>query len=715
MAKLLARYDKELEALRTNDKARLRRLLAKIRVYWPQSLAQQWTDAYLLNLNKAKGQKAAIKGLLMLMTQKQVIDMVEKHKPEDFKIKWGEINLTEINLRKYIAQHLHLARPFVPLETVLWYAEQDYLQYAVPSIYPMMSRMSKDLSRKCLVTLLEAPVSLQKFGIRFAFLKLQSDELVPIYSKIWLSTKNLTIRQMLFTRTFNVLCKTKNKTVKRELRELLIKMTLTVEGDTLGKKHEHFNKLVQEAVTNDNYELNQITYEDSDLDNLFKIDVACKTRNVDYIVEALKSNDMLMEVYTESENNVQICLKAIIIHKVIEEAKVPEIVERKFNFDTFRNSLNQLNKEHKEKLFSYLLNLVYEQIRNQTIESEIDFNTTVCHIDNALTLLIDWKRDINDYPFILEHIKNLAILKKDKLWDTNMSSIYSKKKSWRKYLFDDAFTFMLNEEVCLNALKHDSQLLTRHDKELDALRTNDKATLRRLLAKIRVYWPQSLAQQWTDAYLLNLNRTKGQKAAIKGLFMLMTQKQVIDMAEKHRPKDFKIKWGEVDVADINLRKYIAQHLHLARPLVPLETVLWYAMAPQDLDGETLGEKRKNYNKLLKEAIANNEAVPSFKLSESDVQNLFNIDLACHNRDVNYILEVFKCGDLLCVSRAIAQSTWLVTEQQYSNIINPEYIRKELYPYMNTKAFNKLHKHIRHNIKDEARAEQFYLQEFIMET
>lgn len=134
------------------------------------------------------------------------------------------------------------------------------------------------------------------------------------------------------------------------------------------------------------------------------------------------------------------------------------------------------------------------------------------------------------------------------------------------------------------------------------------------------------------------------------------------------------------------------------------------MAPLDLDGETLGAKRKNYNKLLKEAIANNETVPSFKLSESDVQNLFNVDLACHNRDVNYILEVFKCGDMLCVSRAISQSTWLITEQQYSNIINPEYIQKELYPHMCTKAYIKLHKHIRLNIKDELRAEKFYLQE-----
>ncbi|XP_026740903.1 uncharacterized protein LOC113503217 isoform X1 [Trichoplusia ni] len=283
-----------------------------------------------------------------------------------------------------------------------------------------------------------------------------------------------------------------------------------------------------------------------------------------------------MEVYTESENNVQTCLKAIIIHKVTQDAEVPEIVERKFQFDTFIKSCGKLNQKDKDKLFSYLLKFVSGKIQNQIIENEWNLNDMVCHINNALSLLIDWKRDINDYPFILDHIKKLASIKKDKLWNTDLSSVYNKKKSWRRYMFDDSFTFLVNEEVCLNALKHNAQLLDSYDNELEVLRTNDKVTLRRLLAKIRVYWPQTLAQQWTDAYLLNLDNATGQKAAIKGLFMLMSQKQVIDMAEKHKPEDFKIKWGEINPTDINLRKYVAQNLHLARPLVPLETVMWYA-------------------------------------------------------------------------------------------------------------------------------------------
>ncbi|CAG9791459.1 unnamed protein product [Diatraea saccharalis] len=68
---------------------------------------------------------------------------------------------------------------------------------------------------------------------------------------------------------------------------------LTLEGETLGKKHRHYNTLVKTAATAVTYNLENIRYDDDDIDNLFKVDVACARRNVQYILEVLKGSDIL--------------------------------------------------------------------------------------------------------------------------------------------------------------------------------------------------------------------------------------------------------------------------------------------------------------------------------------------------------------------------------------------------------------------------------------
>lgn len=284
-----------------------------------------------------------------------------------------------------------------------------------------------------------------------------------------------------------------------------------------------------------------------------------------------------LEVYTESENNVQMCLKSIILYKVLHDEKVPDIVEKKIlYFDTFKNYHNKLNEEQKDKLFSYLYNSIIAKLQNQKLANQCDFNDNREHLHNALNLLKYWKKDIKHYPFVLSKIQELIKIKKEKSWNIELAGFYNVNKSWRKDLFQESLILCPSEETCLNALKHEPQLLTRHGQEVEALRSNDAVFLRRLLAKLRVYWSHSIAQQWIDAYLQNLNKPMGQKALIKGLFVLLPQEQLIEMAKKYVPVDYKINWGEADHVEIRLRQNIAKHLHVARPMTPLDTVLWYA-------------------------------------------------------------------------------------------------------------------------------------------
>uniref|UniRef100_A0A2A4IS17 Uncharacterized protein n=1 Tax=Heliothis virescens TaxID=7102 RepID=A0A2A4IS17_HELVI len=287
-----------------------------------------------------------------------------------------------------------------------------------------------------------------------------------------------------------------------------------------------------------------------------------------------------MELYTETDNeqhNVQMCLQAILTYKLLHDEPIPDIIKEKIKLDSLDLKQKHLNEDQKNKVFSYLLKLRMEEIQILNTKDESDVHDYVVKLTNALILLKDWKKDINTYPYILEKIHDLVNIKQENSWShLNFSNLYLTNKSWRRSMFKDSLSLCVSEDTCLNALKHDPQMLTRHDKEMDTLRSNDAVSLRRLLAKLRVFWPESLAQQWIDAYLLNLNKTTGHKATFKGLFTLLPQKEVVELAKKHVPLDFKINWGETDHTEIKIRKNIANYLYYTRPLIPLDTVLSYA-------------------------------------------------------------------------------------------------------------------------------------------
>ncbi|XP_022831698.1 uncharacterized protein LOC111360097 isoform X2 [Spodoptera litura] len=284
-----------------------------------------------------------------------------------------------------------------------------------------------------------------------------------------------------------------------------------------------------------------------------------------------------MEVYTQTEKCVDACRDSIILYKVLHDEPVPDIVKKNLSFHSFQTTQRTLNRQQQTKLFTYLLNTLWAQTKSASeITNENDFSETIFQTRRVFMLLKDWKQEITCYKFILERIQELIKLKDKKEWTVNMSCLYNVNKSWRKYMFEESLSLSLCEETCLNALKHKPQLLTRHDKQIHTLRTNDTVSLRRVLAKLRVYWPDSLARHWTEAYMQSLNGPSGHKAIINGIFLLSPIDQVVQLAKKYVPSETKINWSDSNQADINIQKNIAKQLHVARPLVPLGTVLWYA-------------------------------------------------------------------------------------------------------------------------------------------
>ncbi|KAM3959236.1 uncharacterized protein ACR2FA_006777 [Aphomia sociella] len=133
-----------------------------------------------------------------------------------------------------------------------------------------------------------------------------------------------------------------------------------------------------------------------------------------------------------------------------------------------------------------------------------------------------------------------------------------------------------------------------------------------------------------------------------------------------------------------------------------------AIIPIKLEDGNLGERHKSLNYLVNEAFKNNIDFASIKDTQEDspLDRLFKIDLASKYRNLSYILDTLKDNELIFVSRAL-KCRWLIQEPEYSNIINPIYLEKELFPEMLTTSVNKMKHWILLNLKDKYMCQAFY--------
>ncbi|KAJ0170623.1 hypothetical protein K1T71_013994 [Dendrolimus kikuchii] len=130
--------------------------------------------------------------------------------------------------------------------------------------------------------------------------------------------------------------------------------------------------------------------------------------------------------------------------------------------------------------------------------------------------------------------------------------------------------------------------------------------------------------------------------------------------------------------------------------------------PITLTGNTLGQRHKVLNALVDHAFSSDVTLQSIQSipEQSPIDRLFKIDLASKLRDVDYIIQNLKDYDMLYVSKVL-KCKWLL-ENEYQNIMNPEYLEQDLYPYMITTAVSKMKCWISVNLRDQERCQQFYV-------
>ncbi|CAB3246220.1 unnamed protein product [Arctia plantaginis] len=268
-------------------------------------------------------------------------------------------------------------------------------------------------------------------------------------------------------------------------------------------------------------------------------------------------------------------LNFIIIYNALNDQETPEEIKKQFMFNTLKSYNTKMNQAQKDKVFNYLYELSKSKM-SSSVTTETDFTESLETLSNILKLLKDWNKQLVEYPLILNRIKELIQLKKEHSYKASLSKLYNINKSWRKHMFEESIGLSPCEEVCLNALKHEPQLLVRHSEEMGIIKKDDTISLKRFLSKLRIYWPQSLAQEWIELYFNNINDTNSQKAAVRGIVAILPQKPFLSMIEKYQPVQAKIDWKQADDRVISVQRLIAKNMHRARPQPPPDAILGYA-------------------------------------------------------------------------------------------------------------------------------------------
>lgn len=126
-----------------------------------------------------------------------------------------------------------------------------------------------------------------------------------------------------------------------------------------------------------------------------------------------------------------------------------------------------------------------------------------------------------------------------------------------------------------------------------------------------------------------------------------------------------------------------------------------------LTGNSLGERQKHLNEIVNKATeANTFDKYKTESGNHDIDNIFLIDLAAKCKNIDFILEILKSGDIVHITRALNKCTWLC-DDECANIINVDNLQTHIFPLMSIKMKNKLLCMISINLKTASRSIDFY--------
>lgn len=185
----------------------------------------------------------SVYGILELSDEKSKIDFMNKFVPDNPKI---DNNLQEhlLRTREAICRFACYSRPPVPLSNILMYLKGDYVHFCLPMFNMYLANLPLPLCLKFVESLLDAPVSIQKHGLRLAFKCFSTENLRELVLNTWKNTKNVSLRGVIYKAFFE---KTVNE-LDKEMYNALKLLTLDLHDED---SDDIFQLLTSDKLTDD--------------------------------------------------------------------------------------------------------------------------------------------------------------------------------------------------------------------------------------------------------------------------------------------------------------------------------------------------------------------------------------------------------------------------------------------------------------------------------
>ncbi|XP_028171926.1 uncharacterized protein LOC114361160 [Ostrinia furnacalis] len=203
-------------------------LLKKLKVYFSEDVGQTFLKFYTdllsesVEKNQRRGIHSAVYGIFQLSDEKHKIRFMEENAPENAKIDHEHIDAGLLKKQEAICRYVSYSRPLVPLANILKYIKGDYVHYCLPMFNRLFMNLPNPTCLKFVESLINSPVSTQKHGLRLAFKCFSAENLKKLLLNAWKSTKNVSIRSVIYKNIFE---KTANDPEK-ELYDILKFLTL---------------------------------------------------------------------------------------------------------------------------------------------------------------------------------------------------------------------------------------------------------------------------------------------------------------------------------------------------------------------------------------------------------------------------------------------------------------------------------------------------------
>ncbi|XP_013164081.1 PREDICTED: uncharacterized protein LOC106115282 [Papilio xuthus] len=232
------------ETLANTYSFRINQLLRKLKIYFAKDVAKDYLKFFLDIISDPKSNHTfiytSVYGVFQLSDEESKVDFMFKYKPHEPKIAHEKINSQLLDIQRAICRYACYSRPPVPLSNVLMYLIGDYVHYSIPMFNYYFVNLPKPLATKFIEATLNAPLSIQKHGLRLAFKSYNAEDLKVLVLTVWKNTKNISLRLLLYKNLFEKIL-AEDKASQNELFEALKVFTSEV--------HEDDDKVIYSLLT----------------------------------------------------------------------------------------------------------------------------------------------------------------------------------------------------------------------------------------------------------------------------------------------------------------------------------------------------------------------------------------------------------------------------------------------------------------------------------